>query len=127
MVEALLLLLALACNLCGMAWLALAMKVHWLQVRGTPPAARGTVRALRVLGALALLTSLLLLLRVDHASMAALVWVMSMTVSVLLLAFTLAWRPRWLSLLVPARRPRPGPTGSHGAPGAAPPDLSARG
>jgi hypothetical protein len=95
-----LLLIALACCICGMGWLALAMKVHWQQVRGTPPARRGTVLTLRVLGALALLASLLIFLWVDHASMAALVWVMSISVSMLLLAFTLAWRPRWLSWLV---------------------------
>ena len=44
----------------------------------------------------ALLASLLLCLRADHASMAVLVWVMSLAAAALLVAFTLAWRPHWL-------------------------------
>ncbi len=101
MVDALLLALALACCVYGMAWLALAMRTHWREVRGAQPLSRGNVLRLRVLGALGLLASLLIFLRVDHASMACLLWVMSMIPAVLLLAFTLAWRPRWLSWLVP--------------------------
>jgi hypothetical protein len=107
MAEALLLALALGCCVSGMAWLSLAMKAHWQQVRGPQPLASGTQRTLRVLGALALLASLVLALYVDHPSMAALVWVMSIIPAILLVAFTLAWRPRWLSWLVvwvPAQR-----------------------
>jgi hypothetical protein len=33
--------------------------------------------------------------------MAVLVWVMSSTGASLLVAFTLAWRPRWLRVLAP--------------------------
>jgi hypothetical protein len=100
MVDAVLLGVALLSAVCGMAWLALAMKVHWRQVRGTQPLSRGSALVLRALGALALLASLLICLRVDHASMAALVWVMAIIPAILVIAFTLAWRPRWLAWLV---------------------------
>ena len=45
--------------------------------------------------------SLALCLAVDHASMAALVWVMGLAASALAVAFTLTWRPRWLAALMP--------------------------
>jgi hypothetical protein len=100
MVERLLLVAALACCTCGMAWFALSMKAHWRQVRGTPPPAPRTLRQLRWMGVVALLASLSLCLRVDHASMASLVWLMSIIPAILIVAFTLAWRPQWLSWLV---------------------------
>lgn len=97
------LLLALALGVCaiGMGWLALAMDVHWQQVRGpAAPPRVGVVRALRVLGVGAIGASLLICLRVDHVSMAALVWVMALAASALAVAFTLSWRPRVLAWLV---------------------------
>lgn len=97
--ESLMLLAALACTVAGFGWLALAMENHWQQVRGTPPAGRGTVLALRVLGTAALAGSLLICLEVDHASMASLVWVMALAASALAVAFMLSWRPRWLAPL----------------------------
>jgi hypothetical protein len=100
MVERLLLVAALACCTCGMAWLALSMKAHWHQVRGSRPPARGTRRQLRWMGVVALLGSLLLCLQADHVSMASLVWLMSLIPAILIVAFTLAWRPHWLSWLV---------------------------
>lgn len=100
MAEAFLLAAAQLICICGFGWLALAMRVHWRQVRGMQPLRPGTARALRVMGGAALLASLLIFLRVDHVSMAVLAWVMSMSASVLLLAFTLAWRPRLLVGLV---------------------------
>ena len=83
----------------GMGWLALAMDVHWDQVRGkveqpTP------VRRLRMLGTLALVASLLLCLTADHASMAVLVWIMVLAASALGVAMLLAWRPRCLRPLL---------------------------
>jgi hypothetical protein len=97
---------ALAACIAGFAWLALAMDAHWLQVRGEP-AGRGRTRlALRLLGAAALLGALLVCLRVDHASMAVLVWVMALAAAALVVAFTLSWRPRWLAPLVAWIRPR---------------------
>ena len=106
MPENLWLVLALLCSLGGIAWLALAMEVYWKQVRGTDAdPGSATVLALRVLGIGALLVSLLLCLRADHATMAVLVWVMSLAGAALLVAFTLSWRPRWLGWFVAWARP----------------------
>lgn len=92
--KALWLLLAYAGCVVGFGWLALAMEGHWHQVRGgQPPAAP---RLLRALGVLALLLSLLACLRADHATMAALVWVMTLAAAALTVTFTLSWRPRLL-------------------------------
>lgn len=107
MVDDLLSCAALSCAAIGMAWLALAMDVHWRQVRGEEPLSAAARRTLRAMGGLALALALALCLLADHASMAALVWVMALTASALLVAFTLAWRPRWLSWLV-AWLPRAG-------------------
>jgi hypothetical protein len=110
--KALLLALALAMCVLGMAWLALAMEVHWRQVRSDDvPPRPGVAHTLRVLGAAALLAALLICLRADHASMAALVWVMGLAGSALAVAFTLSWRPRVLAVLV-AWAPRPAPRGT---------------
>jgi len=79
----------------GMAWLALAMEVHWAQVCRQPLPANAVLR-LRILGGAALLASLVLCLLVDHASMAALVWVMALTAGALTVALLLTWRPHWL-------------------------------
>lgn len=98
--NALMFLAALLTALLGAAWLALSLESHWRQVRGERAAGAGTVRLLRVLGAQALGAALLICLRVDHASMAVLVWVMSLAASALLVAFTLSWRPRLLAPLV---------------------------
>jgi hypothetical protein len=92
---------ALAASVLGMAWLALAMEVHWDQVRGTIALPARTARGLRLLGAAGLATSLALCLAVDHASMAVLMWVMGLAAAALAVAFTLTWRPRWLMVLMP--------------------------
>ena len=108
MPESLMLLLAVLANFAGLGWLALSMEVHWAQVhgsRGTVPAPRGTVRRLRLFGVGGLAASLLLCLRVDHASMATLVWGMTLAGAALAVTFVLAWRARWLGLLVPRVRP----------------------
>jgi hypothetical protein len=85
----------------GMACLALAMEGHWAQVRSSRPLSKAGVWRLRGLGALCLAGGLALCLAVDHASMAALVWVMCLAVAALLVALTLTWRPRWLGWLAP--------------------------
>lgn len=90
---------ALLAALAGMGWLALAMDVHWEQAGGA--AMQAPARRLRVLGTLALAGSLWLCLAVDHASMAALVWVMALAAAALAVAMALSWRPHWLRLLVP--------------------------
>ena len=105
MPESLVLLLAALANLAGLGWLALSIEVHWAQVRGPVPPTRRTVRCLRTLGVGGLVASLLLCLRADHASMATLVWCMTLAGAALAIAFVLAWRTRWLGLLVP-RVPR---------------------
>ena len=99
MSDALLLTVAALSAFAGMAWLALAMDVHWEQVR-RGAASRTTVVSLRVLGAAALAVSLAVCLAVDHVSMASLVWIMCVAASGLLVTFTLATRPRWLAPLV---------------------------
>jgi len=100
MSSALMLALAVFTSFVGMAWLALAMPVHWEQVRGPRQLSRRAALLLRVLGTLALAGSLALCLAADHASMAALVWVMALAADALIVAFVLSWRPRWLRLLV---------------------------
>lgn len=102
--EAALQALAMLCSLCGMGWLALAMDVHWAQAHGEPEGqARRPVR-LRVLAVTALVVSLGLCLAASHASIAVLVWIMSIVASTLLVAFALAARPRWLAWLAWAGR-----------------------
>ncbi len=99
MSDSLLLATAALSSLVGMGWLALAMDVHWRQAcHGAPDARRSKV--LRVLGALALTTSLALCLAVDHVSMASLVWVMCLAAAALTVAFTLTRKPRLLAVLV---------------------------
>lgn len=100
MSDGLRLVLALLLSTCGMAWLALAMRGYWQQVRqGAGPSTRIVV-TLRCLAALALALSLVLCLATDHVSMASLVWVMSLAASALIVAFTLTWRPQSLGWLL---------------------------
>lgn len=91
---------ALVAGVAGMGWLALSMPVHAQQVWGevlSPMRAR----VLRWLGASSLFAALLLCLAVDHASMASLVWVMTLAASALVVAFALSSRPAWLRALAP--------------------------
>lgn len=101
---------AMLLDMAGFAWLALAMDTHWKQVRGggkPTPAARAL---LRVAGGVAFLLSLVLCNLPDHATIAALVWVMSLTASALAVACALTWRPAllrplsWLSDFASGRR-----------------------
>lgn len=105
MPDAFLFALAVVANIAGLGWLALAMDVHWAQALGPAPASSSTVKLLRILGVAGLVASLLLCLSVDHASMASLVWFMTLAGAALSIAFTLTWRPHWLGLLVARRRP----------------------
>lgn len=84
----------------GMAWLALAMPAHWEQVRGGEAPSRGAALVLRLIGAAGLLAALALCLAVDHASMAALVWILSLASAAWTVAMLLSWRPRALRFLV---------------------------
>src|SRR5688572_7187993 len=97
--DALMLTLALLFSLLGLSWFALAMEVHWTQVYAARRLSARKVAALRMLGSVALIISLLLCLRVDHVSMAVLVWIMSLAASAILIAMTFAWRPRLMRIL----------------------------
>jgi len=94
------LLLAFFLSFVGLALLALAMERHWRQLRATRPLTSTAARSLRFAGSVALASSLALCLSVDHASMASLVWVMTLAVSAFVLAMLLAWRPGWLAPLI---------------------------
>ena len=97
------LLLAFLCSFFGLALQALAMERHWRQLRASP-LTKTTARLLRIAGSALLATSLALCLAVDHASMASLVWVMTLAVSAFVLAMLLAWRPGWLAPLISWKR-----------------------
>jgi Protein of unknown function (DUF3325) len=101
MAEVALLAAALVCSLLGFAWLALTMDVHWQQVIGLSKPSSGTRATLRVLGAMSVAASLVFALEADHPSIASLVWIMTLAAAALLVAFTLAWRPRVLGVFVP--------------------------
>lgn len=98
--DPLLLVTAAICCILGFGWLALAMDVHWQQVRDTSIQTIGVKRMLRILAIAALGVSLLLCLTVDHGSMASLVWVMLLALAALIVTFTLSWRPHLLAPLV---------------------------
>lgn len=94
---------AVLAGLAGMGWLALSMQAHAQQVWGRALPATAS-RLLRWLGAAGIGVALVLCLRVDHASMAVLVWVMALAFSALVVAMSLAWRPRALRVLAPWTR-----------------------
>lgn len=95
--DSLLLAAAGVCSTLAFAWLALAMDVHWQQVRASASPGPSVKRLLRVLAVATLAISLALCLTVDHATMATLVWVMLLAAGALLVTFTLSWQPRWLA------------------------------
>jgi hypothetical protein len=97
MPEALLLALEIAAGIAGMAWFALAKLPHWQQVTGASSLADGTRRNLRIAGSSALAAALALSLVADHVTMSFLTWFMTLAAASLLVAFTLAWRPRTLA------------------------------
>jgi hypothetical protein len=99
MPDALLLAAALVCTLLGMGWLALAMDVHWKQVRAAGLRTWRTAIVLRILGAASLAGSLGLCLLADTATMAALVWMMLLAVAAVTIALVLSRRPRLLAAL----------------------------
>ena len=84
----------------GMAWLALAMDVHWRQVSVISPRSPRTSIVLRALGSLALACSLVFCLLADTATMAVLVWMMLLAFAAVTIALVLSWRPRMLAPLV---------------------------
>jgi hypothetical protein len=108
MSEALWLTAAGALSLAGMAWLALAMDVHWGQVMhrsatAPAPAAARLRPVLRTLGAAALALALAACLKADRPSMAVLVWVMLLAGSAVTVALLLARQPALLRVMFPLR------------------------
>ena len=99
MAEALLLVVAFLCAFAGMSSLALAMKPHWVHVRGAVPHSEPLARRLRFIGTACLALSLALCLVRSHASMAFLVWIMTLSATALLVAMALAYAPRSLAWL----------------------------
>ncbi len=99
MLKLTLLMFAAGSSLIGMVWLALAKKAHWHQLCEQPLPQKKQM-LYRLLGYVALLISLVLCLLADNTSIAILVWVMSMTLAVVSIAFTLSYRPHWLRLFV---------------------------
>ena len=63
------LLIAFVAAVAGMGWLALTIEMNYARVKGRGALTAALVTRLRMLGALALITSLALCLSVDHASM----------------------------------------------------------
>lgn len=102
MPEVIYLALASLLSVLGMAWLALAMDVHWAQARcidlvdSKPPS-----RLLRAIACLALLMSLIACLLADRPSIAVLVWVMLMTAAAVLIAWGLSKSPQVLKICWP--------------------------
>jgi len=95
-----LLLASMLAGFVGMAWLALAMPAHAQQVWGRA-LDLGHIRLMRAAGALGVASSLALCLKADHATMAVLVWLMTLSASAVLVAMLLSSRPRLLRMLAP--------------------------
>jgi hypothetical protein len=99
MPESALLGLEIIAGTAGIAWFALAKLPHWQQVTGQNTLPDKARRGLRIAGALALVVALGLSLAADHITMSFLTWFMTLAAASLVVAFTLAWRPRALALL----------------------------
>ena len=102
MPEALYLTAAALFSLVGMAWLALSMDVHWAQLKQIPLADSHPPKViLKALGYSALFVSLVLCLVADRPSIAALVWMMLMSVTAVSVAWVLSKSPRSLKAFWP--------------------------
>ena len=97
---------ALICMLAGMGWLALAMDVHWDQVSGGARRSRRAAITLRILGFAAVVSSLVMCLYADTATMAVLVWMMMLAMSAAIITYLLSSRPRALAVLTAFRGTR---------------------
>ncbi len=80
----------------GFALLALGQSKHRRTVKAADLKTPFRSAIPRCLGALALATSLALALLRDGPSFGALLWVTVLTAGAIAVAFTLAWRPKWL-------------------------------
>ena len=81
---------------------ALAMDAHWKQVRGIGKPTPSVRTLLRTAASMAFFLSFILCNQTDHATIAALVWVMALTAAALTVGLMLTWRPALL------RAPYPG-------------------
>jgi len=98
MPDSLLLLALFAAAYAGFALLALSQSRHWRAVVGDAALPRSRVLVLRMIGGVLIALSLLLALTRDGPSFGSLLWATAISLAALAVAFTLAWRPRWLRL-----------------------------
>jgi len=96
MADSLLLLALLVAAYVGFALLALSQAQHWRAVVGDAALSRRRVLVLRTLGAALIALSLILALMRDGPSFGSLLWATAISLAALGVAFTVAWRPRWL-------------------------------
>ena len=80
----------------GFALLALTQARPWQRVHQTPPPTGLRLLALRTLGGLALVLSLILCLLRDGPSFGVLLWATAISLAAAAVAFTLTWRPALL-------------------------------
>ncbi|WP_198972932.1 DUF3325 domain-containing protein [Xylophilus sp. ASV27] len=94
--EALLTLLAAALAYAGFALWALSQQRHVGAVLGTHDDVPVRTAALRISGSILLLAALALCLRGHGPGLGSVVWMVLISVAAIAVAFTLAWRARWL-------------------------------
>ena len=82
-------------------WLALAMNKHWRQVFNTDGPSERIKTVLRLLACLGLLVSFYICLLANHASIAALVWIMLLTGASIVIGMLLTWKPSVLKVIFP--------------------------
>jgi hypothetical protein len=102
MADAMWLLFAALAALVGMGVLALSLESHWHHVSPKPAPGDAGKKRLRALGSLSLICALAFCLLADHATMAALVWIMFLAAAAFSVSMLLTWLPgslRPLSLL----------------------------
>ena len=91
---------ALGLGFAGWALLALSQREHWRAAAGElpHPCAR-RLRIVRLLAALLFAGALAACVAGHGGGFGALLWMLLLAAGALAVAFTLAWRPRWLGLL----------------------------
>lgn len=99
MIDTLFQVVAFSFGIAGMGLLALSQKQHWERVLKPRPYPSAGLRTLRIVAAVGLGMSFALCIMADSPGLATLVWLMVLTVSALIVAFTLAYRPHWLGWL----------------------------
>lgn len=97
-------LLTAACAIAVLAftWLSLTMQAHWQQVQGGEGPTTGTQALLRLLGWSGIVVTGALCFTVDRPSMAALNWIMLLTLGAVSVSMVLAWKPALLRFAWPS-------------------------